>query len=61
MRVGFDAWSRGSLDESLAVMDPAIEWHIAFRLPDLPPDLRVVRGHDEVRICGSRSATRGRS
>ena len=49
IRRGFGAWSRGSIDETLSTMDPEIEWHVTFRLPDLPPDLTVVRGHDQVR------------
>lgn len=30
-------------------MDSEIQWYITFRLPDLPPDMTVVRGHDQVR------------
>ena len=33
----------------LALMDPEIEWHLTFRLPDVPPDKTVFRGHEEVR------------
>lgn len=43
------AWSRGDLDASLAEMHQDIEWHVAFRLPDLPPGKDVFHGHDEVR------------
>jgi ketosteroid isomerase-like protein len=46
---GFDAFSRGDLEASLAIMDPEIEWHVAFRLPDLPFDKPVYRGIAEVR------------
>lgn len=48
-RKGFGAWNRGSWDEALALLDPEIEWHIAFRLPDLPPEMSVARGHEQVR------------
>ena len=42
------AFSAGDFEASLATMDPEIEWHLFFRLPDLP--LRsVYRGRDEVR------------
>jgi ketosteroid isomerase-like protein len=47
-RRGFEAFSRGDLDGCLATIHPEIEWHLAFRLPDLPPDKTVFRGHDEV-------------
>ena len=30
-------------------MAPDVEWHLAFRLPDLPLNKSVFRGHDEVR------------
>jgi ketosteroid isomerase-like protein len=46
---GFDAFSRRDLDESLAEMHPEVEWHVAFRMPDLPPDKDIYRGHQEVR------------
>ncbi len=48
-RRGLEAFSRGALEDSLATLDPDVEWHISFRLPDLPPDLKVVRGHEQVR------------
>jgi ketosteroid isomerase-like protein len=48
-RQGLETFSRGELDETLATLHPEVEWHIAFRLPDLPPDMRVARGHDEVK------------
>ncbi len=43
------AWSRRDYDAALALMDPEIEWHMVFPLPDLPPERRVVRGRDAVR------------
>ena len=49
VREGFRAFSEGRYEDSLALMDPEIEWHIAFRIPDLPPDTAVVRGHQEIR------------
>jgi ketosteroid isomerase-like protein len=30
-------------------MQPDVEWHVAFRLPDLPLDKTIYRGPDEVR------------
>lgn len=48
-REGFGAWNSGDWDEALARLHPGIEWHIAFRPPDLPPDMAVARGHDQVR------------
>jgi ketosteroid isomerase-like protein len=48
-RRGFEAFSLGDLDACLALMDPEIEWHLAFQLPDLPPDRKVFHGYDEVR------------
>jgi ketosteroid isomerase-like protein len=45
---GLDAFSRGDLSESLGAMHPEIEWHVAFRLPDLPLPKDVYRGRDEV-------------
>ena len=50
MRRGFAAFSRGDWDACLADMEPEIEWHVTFALPDLPPDQKVFRGHDEVRM-----------
>lgn len=49
MRRGLDAFSRGAFDAALADTHPEIEWHLTFRLPDLPPEKRVFHGHDEVR------------
>jgi len=45
-----DAFSRGDLRKSLDSMHPDIEWHVAFRLPDLPLPKDVYRGRDEVEI-----------
>jgi ketosteroid isomerase-like protein len=49
IRRGLDAFSRGAFDESMADIHEDIEWYVAFRLPDLPADKDVYRGHDEVR------------
>jgi ketosteroid isomerase-like protein len=49
MRRGFAAFSRGDWEGCLAEVHPEIEWHLAFRLPDLPPGKEVFRGHEEVR------------
>ena len=46
---GFDAFSRGDFDAGVADLDPDVEWHLAFRLPDLPLDKTVYHGRDEVR------------
>jgi len=48
IRDGFQAFSEGRFEDCLETLDPDVEWHIAFRLPDLPPDQQVARGHDEV-------------
>jgi ketosteroid isomerase-like protein len=48
IRDGFAAFSERRFSDCLATMHPEIEWHIAFRLPDLPPGRTVARGHDEV-------------
>jgi ketosteroid isomerase-like protein len=50
LRDGLDAFSRGNLGESLDPMHPDIEWHVAFRLPDLPLPKDVYRGRDEVEM-----------
>jgi ketosteroid isomerase-like protein len=47
-RRALDAFNRGALDEAVGYTDPEIEWHITFRLPDLPPRKRVLRGPEEV-------------
>jgi uncharacterized protein len=49
MRNGLGSFSRGALDESLQYLHPEIEWHLAFRLPDLPLQKDVYRGHEEVK------------
>lgn len=46
---GLDAWSRGDLGDSLEKMHPDVEWHVAFRLPDLPLGKDTYRGREEVR------------
>ena len=48
-RSALAAFSRGDLDACLATLAPDVEWHIAFRIPDLPPDVTVLHGHDSVR------------
>jgi ketosteroid isomerase-like protein len=48
LRQGFAAFSEGRFEDCLETLHPEIEWHIAFRLPDLPLDRSVVHGHDEV-------------
>jgi ketosteroid isomerase-like protein len=48
VREGFRAFSEGRFEDALETMDPEIEWHVAFRLPDLPPERTVVHGHQEV-------------
>jgi ketosteroid isomerase-like protein len=50
MKRGFAAFSRGDWDGCLAEIHPDIEWHLTFQLPDLPPDKKIFRGHDEVRM-----------
>jgi ketosteroid isomerase-like protein len=49
LRNGLEAFSRGDLDASLETMHPEIEWHVAFRLPDLPLPKEVYRGREEVK------------
>ena len=49
---GLDAFSRGDFDAGVEDMQPDVEWHLSFRLPDLPLDKAVYHGHDEVRrLC----------
>lgn len=48
LREGFEAFNQGNPGESLDVMHPDIEWHVVFRLPDLPLPKDVYRGRDEV-------------
>jgi ketosteroid isomerase-like protein len=31
---GLDAFSRGDFDAGVADMQPDVEWHLSFRLPD---------------------------
>ena len=50
LRDGLDAFSRGALSESLDSMHPDVEWHVAFRLPDLPLPKDVYRGREEVEV-----------
>jgi ketosteroid isomerase-like protein len=45
---GFRAFSEGRFEDCLRTLDPEIEWHVAFRLPDLPRDWTVIHGHEEV-------------
>ena len=45
---GLEAFSRGDFDAAFQDMHPDIEWHVTFRLPDLPLDKDVYRGRDEV-------------
>jgi ketosteroid isomerase-like protein len=47
-RRALDAFGRGALDEAVGYIDPDIEWHVTFRLPDLPPSKNVLRGREEV-------------
>jgi len=49
IRRGLDAFSRGDFDAAAEDMQPDIEWHVSFRLPDLPLNTTVYRGPDEVR------------
>jgi ketosteroid isomerase-like protein len=46
---GLDAFSRGDFDAAAEDMQPDVEWHVSFRLPDMPLDKAVYHGHDEVR------------
>jgi ketosteroid isomerase-like protein len=46
---GLDAFSRGDFDAGVEDMQPDVEWHVSFRLPDLPLDKAVYHGHHEVR------------
>jgi ketosteroid isomerase-like protein len=48
IREGFAAFSEERFEDCLRTLDPDIEWHIAFPLPDLPRDRPVIHGHDEV-------------
>jgi ketosteroid isomerase-like protein len=57
VREGFRAFSEGRYQDCLDTLDPDIEWHVAFQIPDLPQGSSVMRGHDEVlelwRLFGS--------
>jgi ketosteroid isomerase-like protein len=48
IRTGLRAFSEGRFEDSAGTLHPDVEWHIAFQLPDLPPDRRVVRGREAV-------------
>lgn len=48
-RSALGAFSKGDFDAAVADIHPEIEWHVAFRLPDLPASKEVCRGTDEVR------------
>jgi ketosteroid isomerase-like protein len=48
LREGFLAFSEGRYEDALRIIDPEIEWHITFRLPDLPFDQPVIYGHEQV-------------
>ena len=50
IRRGFAAFSRGDWDGLFVDVDPEIEWHLTFQLPDLPPGKTVYRGYDELRM-----------
>lgn len=46
---GLSAFSRGDFDEAAREMHPDVEWHLALRLPELPPGQTVFHGVDQVR------------
>jgi ketosteroid isomerase-like protein len=48
IREGFAAFSEGRFEDCLETLDPEVEWHVAFRLPDLPAGAAVMHGHQEV-------------
>ena len=48
VRDAFRAFSEGRFEDCLEATHPDVEWHIAFRLPDLPPGQTIARGRDEV-------------
>jgi ketosteroid isomerase-like protein len=48
IREGFAAFSEGRFEDCLETLDPEVEWHVAFRLPDLPAGAGVMHGHQEV-------------
>ena len=43
------SFSTGNFHAAAADIHPEIEWHVAFRIPDLPASKEVCRGLDEVR------------
>lgn len=45
---GLAAFSDHRFEDGVAEMHPDVEWHVAFRLPDLPLEQEVCIGHDEV-------------
>jgi ketosteroid isomerase-like protein len=45
---GLDAFSRGDFEVGAELMQPDVEWHVSFRLPDLPVGKSIYRGPDEV-------------
>ena len=48
VREGFGAFSEGRFEDSLEALHPDIEWHVAFRLPDLPSASGVIHGRAAV-------------
>jgi ketosteroid isomerase-like protein len=48
LREGFTAFSEGRLEDSLQTLHPDVEWHIAFRLPDIPAERSVIHGREQV-------------
>lgn len=49
LRHGLDAFSRGDYDEAMVHVHPEIEWHVTFRIPDLPQARNVYRGPEEIK------------
>ena len=58
---GLDAFSRGDFDAGVGDMQPDVEWHVSFRLPDMPLDKAVYHGHDEVRRLSAAFGAAGRN
>jgi ketosteroid isomerase-like protein len=48
VRRGLAAFSRGDFEAAAHEIHPDIEWHVTFRLPDLPLPNDVYRGPEEV-------------
>jgi ketosteroid isomerase-like protein len=48
VRRGLAAFSRGDFEAAAHEIHPDIEWHVTFRLPDLPLPKDVYRGPEEV-------------